>query len=48
MKTQAERQFNMLESVCIMVFFTVGNRCGYRGNRCYRRGAVTVPRGRNR
>jgi hypothetical protein len=29
-------------------FFTVGYRAVYRGNRCYRWGAVTVPSGSNR
>jgi hypothetical protein len=29
-------------------FFTAGNRSGYRGNRCYRWGTVTVPSGSNR
>jgi hypothetical protein len=30
------------------VFFTAGNSSGYRGNRCYRWGTVTVPSGSNR
>jgi hypothetical protein len=30
------------------VFFTAGNRSGYRSNRCYRWGTVTVPSGSNR
>jgi hypothetical protein len=29
-------------------FFSVGNRSSYHGNSFHRRGAVTVPRGRNR
>jgi hypothetical protein len=30
------------------VFFTVGYRAAYRGNRSYRWGTVMVPSGRNR